>query len=222
MDVSRVFKYRRGLYEQLMSSPQGLFVVAKLERYDLMSNLPTKAWGDVRLRPNGGDLEAFKQCKDYLDTIEKQVDRGKGVFISGTPGNGKSTWMYKFARRYMETMAQGAKDSTRPVYYANVPELMNSLKLAFKDDSLSRSIETRMKESDIVIFDDIGAENSTDWAKEQLYQYINYRYSNNLTCLFTSNLKLTQLEQRIADRINGSCIVVEFKSQSSRVQKRTA
>lgn len=205
-----------------MSDPQGLFVIAKLERYDLMSNLPAKAWGDVRLRPSDSDMKAFTECKAYLDNITENVSRGRGVLITGTPGNGKSTWMYKFARRYMETMAQGAKDSVRPVYYANVPELMNSLKQAFKDDSLSRSISTRMKESDIVIFDDIGAENSTDWAKEQLYQYINYRYSNNLTCLFTSNLKLSQLEQRIADRINGSCTVVEFVSQSSRAQKRAA
>lgn len=218
MDVSRVFRYREGLYEQLLSTSQGLFVIATLERFDRVSNLPDMAYGDLRVFPPTQDLDKFQECKNYQDNVVENVNKGRGLFINGTPGNGKTTWTYKIAREYMEQLSLKGSKALRPVYYANVPELLNDIKRGFKDDDLAVSIETKMRESDLVIFDDIGAENSTEWVKEQLYQYINYRYSNNLACLFTSNLALNQLESRIADRINGSCKVITFTAVSKRQQ----
>lgn len=218
MDVSRVFNYREDLYKHLSSNPQGLFIIATLERYDNVSNLPEMAYGDIRLLPPTQDLDKFESCKEYQDNVVANVKAGRGLFINGTPGNGKTTWTYKIAREYMEQLSLKGSKAIRPVYYANVPELLNDIKRGFKDEDLAKSIETKMRESDLVIFDDIGAENSTEWVKEQLYQYINYRYSNNLACLYTSNLALNQLEQRIADRINGSCKVITFTAVSKRQQ----
>lgn len=80
-------------------------------------------------------------------------------------------------------------------------------------------INHRLQNADLVIFDDIGAESDTKWAMETLYQHINYRYSNDKACIFTSNVPITNLEMRVADRLREVNEVVVFKGSSKRERK---
>ena len=49
--------------------------------------------------------------------------------------------------------------------------------------------------------DDLGAENSTPWVNETLFQLINYRYNNELPTIFTSNAEVDGVEDRIRSRM---------------------
>jgi DNA replication protein DnaC len=117
----------------------------------------------------------------------------------------------------METIAgKQWDDRTAPVYFANVPRLLDDLRSAFKDPQEMERLDHAMMTSDLVIFDDLGAENATEWAKDKLYQYIDYRYANCLASVFTSNQDLDNIDLRIADRIKGTCTQVEFIMSSKR------
>ena len=102
------------------------------------------------------------------------------------------------------------------LFRSNVPRLLDDLRVAMKDAEATKILDHKMMNSDLVIFDDLGAENATSWAKDKLYQYIDYRYANAKACVFTSNIHLESLEPRIADRIKGSCTQIEFKMESKR------
>lgn len=214
--MSRVFRYNQEEEKRLLETMEGKYIHLMMIEMDDKSNLPAKAWGDVAVAVTSVNREAFGVCKEYQDDVVNQVRSGRGLFLHGGVGTGKTTWAYKIARKYIATLAYNKKSSNFAVYFANVPELMNDLKTGFNDPQLTRELNYAIQNADLVIFDDIGAENATEWAKEQLYHYINYRYSNNLATIFTSNLAPNSLEARVSDRIKGMTTIVEISGQSRR------
>jgi DNA replication protein DnaC len=109
------------------------------------------------------------------------------------------------------------------VFYINVPDFIQLLK-----DNMSNPSEHmqamiyNIRNADLVIWDDIGTETPTTWVRQTLYTYINHRYSNMLSQIFTSNIMPETLcdeqymGERIVDRIAGCCDMHEFTGQSRR------
>ena len=85
------------------------------------------------------------------------------------------------------------------VYY---PELLRSLKEAFDIDFASKM--KKIKEADILLIDDIGAEAVTPWSRDEILGTIlQYRMDEKLPTFFTSNLSLKELEVHLASTKNG-------------------
>lgn len=215
MRVPRAFEHRVEIYNAMLKNPQTAHMAHNLATYDKLSNLPKTAWAKKQLVVRPSDKDTYQECKRYEETVIENVFNGKGLYLFGTMGSGKTSWAYRIAIRYME-LASSRNITNRPVYYANVPSLMNDIKAGFEDVELAKQIRVSIEDSDIVIFDDIGAENGTEFAKEQLYSFINNRYANGKVCIFTSNLPLSRLQPRLADRILEMCTILEFKGTSRR------
>lgn len=219
--IPRPFRNRPKLWELAQDKPSLLYISTTLIMYDKKSNLPNKAWGDLTMMVPKVDQEAAMTCNNYLKDVTNRIQDGQGLFISGGVGTGKTTWAYKIAIEYLQKTSHHGIDPNRiPVYFVNVPSLLNDLKLAFNDPKKMENINHRLQSADLVIFDDIGAESDTKWAMETLYQYINYRYANGKSSIFTSNLPITQLEMRVADRIKEVNEIATFKGQSRRERKQ--
>lgn len=200
-----------------IDSYMGTYEYYSLIQMDKKSNLPLRAWKDLTLGVPPEDLDAYKTCNAYKTEVLTNVKNGNGLFIYGGVGSGKTVWTYKISREYMETLAGKLWDEqTNPVYFANVPRLLDDLRASMKNEEALEKLDYLMMNSDLVIFDDLGAENATEWAKDKLYQYIDYRYANCKASIFTSNKELDNLDLRIADRIRGTCTQVEFKMSSKR------
>jgi DNA replication protein DnaC len=58
-----------------------------------------------------------------------------------------------------------------------------------------------IKDIPLLILDDLGAQGSTQWAEEKLFQVINYRYVNSLATVVTTNLSITQMDDRLQNRM---------------------
>ena len=89
------------------------------------------------------------------------------------------------------------------VLFVVVPDLLDHLRAAFSPDS-KVSYDQRFEEvrtSSLLILDDLGTESATPWAKEKLYQIINYRYAARLPTVITTALSPDQLDARLASRI---------------------
>lgn len=67
----------------------------------------------------------------------------------------------------------------------------------------------------VLIIDDLGAENTTEFAKSVLFDIIDYRYDNNdkFQTIITSNVSLNELSKvysdRTTSRISGMCKVIQ-------------
>lgn len=137
----------------------------------------------------------LKYIKDFL---KKKVsgENVKGLYLSGSFGSGKS---YILSALLNELSNKGYK--TVNVYY---PALLKTLKSSFSD-SLYDEVLDEIMTSDILLLDDIGAENNTSWSRDEvLGTILQYRMDNDLTTFFTSNFTIDELESVLCETKNGS------------------
>ena len=68
--------------------------------------------------------------------------------------------------------------------------------------------------------DDLGAEKPTEWTKERLFEIVDYRYSEELPIVITTNRTpkemIDSLGARIYDRIKEMCVLVSTAAPSQR------
>ena len=104
----------------------------------------------------------------------------------------------------------------------NVPELLIDIKNGFNDIELQlrlKDTQDRIKTDDLVVFDDIGVKDLSEYDKNLVYSWINYRDTHLKSSIFTTNLYpddlYNSLGTRVADRILDSRII-EFNGGSYR------
>ena len=59
----------------------------------------------------------------------------------------------------------------------------------------------KSEDAPLLVMDDFGTQNATEWAQEKLFQILNYRYINKLPLVVTTNLMLNEMEPRISSRL---------------------
>jgi len=125
--------------------------------------------------------------------FQKEYKKGsfvKGIYVHGPFGNGKTFMLLKLAK----TMAK--KHRVVIVYY---PDLVRKLKTSFGDVKFEYTINT-LKKADILFFDDVGAENTTPFIRDEvLGTILQYRMFSNLPTFMTSNLSLEMLRTHLQE-----------------------
>lgn len=154
--------------------------------------------------PEGMGLNA-DQSRSLLRTYELCLDfaqNPKGwVFLVGGYGCGKTHLAAAIANRCLQNGQQ--------VLFVNTPDLLDHLRGAFRPNS-EVGYETRFEQvrtAPILILDDFGAQQQSEWAQEKLYQLFNYRYVSRLPTVITSNADLEQCEPRIRSRLSDDSLV---------------
>ncbi|GAB5493317.1 MAG: hypothetical protein Phog2KO_35320 [Phototrophicaceae bacterium] len=89
------------------------------------------------------------------------------------------------------------------VLFITTPDLLDHLRASFAPNSASTYDETfeRLRETGVLIIDDLGVENPSEWAKEKLFQLLNHRYSHRKPTIITTNRELDSLDPRIRSRL---------------------
>ena len=99
------------------------------------------------------------------------------------------------------------------IYY---PEFLRSLKASFGKDFDEQF--NYVKKSDLLLIDDIGAENISAWSRDEILgPIIQYRMDEKLPTFFTSNLSIEELEVHLSeskdkiDKIKAKRIIERIK-----------
>ena len=141
--------------------------------------------------------------KDY-----KEGKSCKGLYLSGNFGSGKS---YIVSAMINELIKDGYKGAL--IYY---PEFLRNLKSSFGKD-FEEKFEFA-KKADLLLLDDIGAENISSWSRDEILgPIIQYRMDEKLPIFFTSNLSIEELEVHLSeskdkiDKIKAKRIIERIK-----------
>ncbi len=89
------------------------------------------------------------------------------------------------------------------VLFVVVPDLLDYLRATFSPTS-ETGLDERLnaiRETPLLILDDLLLNNSTPWAQEKLYQILNHRYNARLATVITSNQRLEDLDPRVTSRL---------------------
>lgn len=90
-----------------------------------------------------------------------------------------------------------------PVLFIVVPDFLDYLRSTFNPDRHISydSLFEKVKKVPVLVLDDFGEQADTRWARDKLYQLINYRYNSRLPTVITSSYALDEIENRIASRL---------------------
>lgn len=140
-----------------------------------------------------GDAKNLPMAKS---TVIEWAERPTGwLTLFGGTGVGKT---HLAAAAANDRLAVG--DS---VCFAVVPELLDALRASYRDEG-EASFETTfawLKDVDILVLDDLGAHQATEWANEKLYQLCASRYLRRAPTLITTNVLPEDLDPRLASRL---------------------
>jgi len=123
---------------------------------------------------------AFEAAKGYADSFERHVLEGTGLYIEGTFGTGKTHLATAIGLYLIER--------ERRVIAKTADDLFRDIKETFdKADGSEHKVLARYKECDLLIIDDLGKEQATDWTTAQLYAILNDRYEQQRPVIITTN-----------------------------------
>jgi DNA replication protein DnaC len=135
-----------------------------------------------------------REVRSYVSHISARLAEGRGLWLAGDVGTGKTTLAMLISKAAMEA------DHTVAIY--SLPRLLAMLRDTYDDDaeySLSDLID-KLCAVDLLHVDDVGAEQTSAWVLEQLYTIVNTRYEDGRAMVLTTNLHGDELEQQIGLR----------------------
>lgn len=179
------------------------------EKLDSLNDIASARMKDIDVK-DGNRIQVIKWLKEYYDKYEK-VNTLKGLYLHGSFGSGKT---YLIAALLNE-LKEKKNAYVEIVYF---PELLRSIK---EDFSLMESKMDYLQNVDILLIDDIGAENVTAWGRDEILGTIlQSRMNNKLTTFFTSNLNIKELEAHLSIT-KGSEDVVKARRIIERIKQLT-
>lgn len=155
-----------------------------------------------------GRLPIFERLYAFVDLYPSIR---KGLYLYGDFGVGKSFMMAALAHDLSEK--RGA--STTILHY---PSFVIDVKNAIGEGSVKTLVD-EIKLSEVLILDDIGAEQSTPWVRDEILQVIlQYRMQEDLPTFFTSNFNFQDLEKHFAKGKNGKDETWEARRVMERIR----
>lgn len=157
---------------------------------------------------------------DVGERVCRLVDQGRGAYLWGEPGRGK-TYAAAHAVRVAVEMGGAGSASAKLL---SAKQLLDSIRDGFNGGD--RDALRRAERVPLLALDDLGAERPTDWAIETLTGLIDARTAEGLPTIVTSNYSLGQLREvwggvpgaRIASRLGGACERIEVTGPDRRLQ----
>ena len=174
--------------------------LSRLERYSNLGPLTRLTFDRLLPRGRSSDpqnQEAFARCYEVAREFAREP---KGwLVLSGPSGCGKTHLAAAIANQRIHEGHQA--------FFMIVPDLLDHLRTTFSpnsDVSYDELFE-RVRNSTLLVLDDLGSQSSTPWAEEKLFQILNHRFNAELPTVVTIS-DLAELDERLAARLQDPAI----------------
>jgi DNA replication protein DnaC len=175
-------------------------------------------------------LEDLIGRQQEIESARTAIQRGKGVYVFGPCGTGKThfavgvlcewyadvitTWYYAAERT--RAHKRGA--------FVSMTSLLLDIKQGYNGNKHSeRELLRGLREIDLLLIDDLGAERLTDWSRAIISDLIAMRHSDMRPLIVTSNLDLdgisAAIDDRVSSRLAEMCEIVKLDGTDYRVTR---
>ncbi|MDU3885236.1 MAG: primosomal protein DnaI [Streptococcus mitis] len=192
---------------ELIAAEKEAAIKNRLKLINLPASLKQASLAQVDL----DDLSRLPVFEKLLAFVEQYPTIRKGLYLYGDFGVGKSFMVAALA--YDLSEKRGV--SSTLLHY---PSFVIDVKNAIGDGNVKTLVD-EIKLSEVLILDDIGAEQSTPWVRDEILQVIlQYRMQENLPTFFTSNFNFEELEQHFAKGKHGNDETWEARRVMERIR----
>jgi len=139
---------------------------------------------------------AYEAAQNFVKRFS--VDPGTdGLLFTGQVGSGK-TFLACCIANYI--LSKGT-----PVLFAVVPDLLDQIRSTYDtgrntDDLTEFDLLDKARQVPLLILDDLGAHNYTEWTRNKIYSIINYRLNHRLPVIVTTNISPEDMEVYLGER----------------------
>lgn len=175
-------------------------------------NATFKNWDHIK-----GSKKIYNISLKYAKAFKEAKENNLGLMFYGEPGNGK-TYAASCIANYL--MSKGY-----PVICVSIIKLLERIKETYNSYG-KEGEETVLKSfanADLLIIDDLGTEQTSDWSITRIYNIIDSRYRSGLPTIITTNVTVKSLEdiynKRTYDRLLEMCTPVFNDTESIRAKE---
>lgn len=192
----------------------------KRQEMQRLERLKASSLMDAKLksaRLDGYQVDADNQkmynlAGKYVNRFDEMYEKRQGLLFWGTVGTGKSYTAACIANELLDKMI--------PVVMTSFVKILQNIQ---GNPNEEERIMAGLNAAKLLIIDDLGAERSTDYALEKVYNIIDSRYLSGKPVILTTNMTLKEMQEsediryrRIYDRIFEMCFPVRFAGRSWR------
>ena len=202
--------FRLGARSHQPTSSYGNVDPRMLERMTFDSFRP--GYGGLSPQSEAGLMAGYQAARNFANSPQGWLT------LCGGTGSGKTHLAVAIAR---EQLMKGNQ-----LMFASVPELMDRLRYAYEPDSGVSYMQLleEIKNSPILILDDLGRERRSDWAQEMVFQILVHRDNLHLPTVITSKDDFSQdtgpISSRVKDPAIGSVVPLNAPDYRTRGGRR--
>ena len=192
---------------ELIAAEKEAAIKKRLNLINFPSSLKNVSFLDVYR----DDVQRLTVLKRMIEFVNDYPNNLKGLYLYGDFGVGKSFMVAALAHDLSEKRGV----SSTLLHY---PSFVIDVKNAIGDGNVKTLVD-EIKLSEVLILDDIGAEQSTAWVRDEILQVIlQYRMQENLPTFFTSNFNFEDLELHFAKGKHGNDETWEARRVMERIR----
>lgn len=166
--------------------------------------------------------QAYKVSQKYVRNWYEKKEKGQGLYFYGDCGTGKTHLAAAISLELIKKQV--------PVIFKTDIDLLSELKKTFdgNGDATEHEILELYRQADLLVIDDLGKQNPTNWALPILSNIINDRYEDMRPVIVTTNYSDSELIARLSkygdfktakslvSRLHGMCMGVEVSGEDYR------
>lgn len=182
------------------------------DRHSLINKQLQKATFENYEPSNESQTKAKRIAARYVEVFDLKEPRN--LLFSGGYGIGKS--------HLSKAITDGVIEEGHSAVFISVPKLLTKLRTTYNKDSefSEGDLIEALNGTRLLVLDDLGAEKSSEWAFEKLFEIIDSR--QGMHTIYTSNFSPEDLIDKLGERnfsrvVNRDTTIVEIKGDNHRL-----
>ena len=161
--------------------------IKREERQDALR----KAWAAT------GVPERYKDVNPDYDALERIESTGKGLYICGPRGTGKTNEACAVLKAYVSRHTRD--DGWCSARFVSVAEWLDKIQDTYGNRASAEDVFAKASGPRFLVLDDMGKVNSriTDWTVGKLFRLVDERYNAKKLTVITSQYRLSGLSERL-------------------------
>ncbi len=174
-------------------------MLARLRRYGNLDAYRDKTFECFETTPIGGSYtqNVLSSLGAAKDAAQGFADNPQGwIVFQGVVGCGKTHLAVAIGNERLEQSGQ-------QVIFVTAPDLLDLLRMTFdpRGEASYDDYFERIRNVSLLVLDDLGVENPSPWAKEKLFQLLNYRHVNELATVITTSQSVDDFDPWLSSRL---------------------